>query len=213
MTKVQIPILLRGTDLSLTRGGRQLFSGLTVDLLFQGILLVTGPNGIGKSSLLQVMAGLLQPDTGTIGWPISTAEVLGLHYLGLDAGVKTRLTVAENLEFWRRVNGPTGLSVEAALERVGLGDLGGLDAGHLSAGQTRRLALARLLVTHRRVWLLDEPTTALDSEGKQLVGQLMVEHAMFSGGSVMAATHEPIPEAAGAVLTKLDLGAPAARAA
>ncbi len=206
MTKVQEPILLRATDLSLSRGGRQLFSGLTVELLFQGILLVTGPNGIGKSSLLQVMADVLRPDTGTIKWLLKDPDAPRLHYLGHNAGVKTRLTVAENLAFWRQVNGPTGLAVDAALERVGLGALAAVDAGHLSAGQTRRLALARLLVSHRPVWLLDEPTSALDAAGHRLVGQLMVEHAM-SGGSVMAATHDPIPEAAGAVLTKLELGA------
>lgn len=102
-----------------------------------------------------------------------------------------RLTVLENLQFWRQVNGPTGLVSIAALEQVGLGELAGLDAGYLSAGQARRLALARLLVTLRPIWLLDEPTAALDTEGHALVTRLIDGH-LDAGGIAIAATHDPI---------------------
>jgi heme exporter protein A len=143
--------LLTAENLTLVRGGRQLFAGVSLSLVAGQFLLLRGPNGAGKSSLLLTLAGLLRPAHGTIG----PQEHEPLHILAHSSAVKSRLTLAENLAFWRRVNGPTGLSIEAALERVGLGGLGAIDAGHLSAGQTRRLALARLLVTDRRIWLLD----------------------------------------------------------
>jgi heme exporter protein A len=105
--------------------------------------------------------------------------------------VKTRLTLLENLRFWRDVNGETGIGAEAALEEVGLGAIGALDAGYLSAGQTRRLALARLLVTDRKVWLLDEPLAALDAEGALLAVRLIARR-LETGGAVIAATHDDI---------------------
>ena len=120
--------------------------------------------------------------------------------------MKTRLTASENLDFWREVNGPTGIGVTEALERVGLGGLAAIEAGHLSAGQTRRLSLARLLVSRRPVWLLDEPTSSLDTSGHELVGQLMREHAA-SGGTVMVATHDEIPGIGPARITTLELTA------
>ena len=116
--------------------------------------------------------------------------------------MKSRLTLLENLSFWRAVNGPSGIAPQAALDRVGLGDLGALDAGYLSAGQTKRLALARLLVTDRRLWLLDEPLAALDAEGDTLVARLIADR-VAAGGAVIAATHDDL---AGATQT-LTLGA------
>src|SRR5690606_39050473 len=127
-----------------------------------------GPNGAGKTSLLLTLFGAIRPAAGTIvtrGADRDARPATGMHFIGHRPAVKSRLTVAENLDFWARLNGKSGEPVPLALERVGLGGLGAVDAGHLSAGQTRRLALARLLVSNRPIWLLDEPTAALDDEG------------------------------------------------
>jgi len=202
IVKTNPPMLIQVTTLELYRGGRLLFTDLSFYLWRQGILLVKGPNGAGKSSLLQVLAGILRPDAGRVGWYLDDPEAPRLHYLGHAPGVKSRLTAAENLTFWREVNGPTGIAVGDALEQVGLGGLADIEAGHLSAGQTRRLALARLLVSKRPVWLLDEPTSSLDAAGHQLVGRMMRDHAA-SGGTVMAATHDDIPDMAAAHILEL----------
>jgi heme exporter protein A len=182
--------LLTVTDLALSRGERQLFSGLGFALGAGELLLIRGPNGAGKSSLLLTLAGILRPDRGTIQW--SGGDEAGpLHLLGHLSGIKPRLTLSENLVFWREVNGPTGLHAEAALAAAGLGGLGAIEAGHLSAGQTRRLALARLLVTERTIWLLDEPTASLDAAGDALVGRMIGDH-LRRGGAVIAATHSDL---------------------
>jgi len=181
--------LLSVENLALSRGGRALFAGLGFSLGPGGLLLLRGPNGAGKSSLLLALLGVLRPEAGTIDW--HAEERPKLHYVGHQAGVKTRLTLLENLRFWRNVNGETGIGAEAALEAVGLGAIGALDAGYLSAGQTRRLALARLLVTDRKVWLLDEPLAALDTEGALLAVRLIARR-LETGGAVIAATHDDI---------------------
>jgi len=181
--------LLSVENLALSRGGRALFAGLGFSLGPGGLLLLRGPNGAGKSSLLLALLGVLRPEAGTIDW--HAEEPPKLHYVGHQAGVKTRLTLLENLRFWRDVNGETGIGAEAALEEVGLGAIGALDAGYLSAGQTRRLALARLLVTDRKVWLLDEPLAALDTEGALLAVRLIARR-LETGGAVIAATHDDI---------------------
>ena len=181
--------LLSVENLALSRGGRALFAGLGFSLGPGGLLLLRGPNGAGKSSLLLALLGVLRPEAGTIDW--HAEEPPKLHYVGHQAGVKTRLTLLENLRFWRNVNGKTGIGAEAALEAVGLGAIGALDAGYLSAGQTRRLALARLLVTDRKVWLLDEPLAALDAEGALLAVRLIARR-LETGGAVIAATHDDI---------------------
>lgn len=193
--------LLTVRDLALSRGGRRLFENLAFTVRSGSLLLLRGPNGAGKSSLLLALAGVLRPDAGSLDWG---GEPPPLHLLAHAAGVKSRLTLSENLDFWQRVNGGTGIAPAAALDRVGLGGLGHLDAGYLSAGQTRRLALARLLVTDRKLWLLDEPTAALDTAGDTLVAAL-VAGRLASGGAVIAATHDEI---AGATQT-LTLGVPA----
>jgi len=192
--------LLTVENLALSRGGRQLFEGIGFTLLPGTLLLLRGPNGAGKSSLLLALAGILRPQAGRIDW--HSDEPPKLHLVGHQPGVKSRLTLLENLAFWRSVNGPTGVAPEAALETVGLGGIGALDAGYLSAGQNKRLALARLLVTDRKIWLLDEPAASLDAEGDVLVAQLIAAR-LASGGTVIAATHDDL---AGATQT-LHLGA------
>lgn len=194
--------LLTVENLALSRGGRQLFAAIAFELSPSGLLLLRGPNGAGKSSLLLTLAGILRPDSGKVDWHADDQPPL--HILAHLPGVKTRLTLAENLQFWRQVNGPSGLEPDAALETVGLGGLGELDAGYLSAGQTKRLALARLLVTDRKIWLLDEPTASLDTKGDTLVASLVAQR-LSTGGAVVAATHDDIP---GATQT-LTLGAAA----
>lgn len=186
--------LLTVEGLALSRGVRRLFSAVDFAILPGQLLLVRGPNGVGKSSLLMTLYGLLRPEAGRIVWP--TEEPPLLHLLGHALGVKSRLTLVENLTFWRAVNGPTGLAPEDALDAVGLGALGALDAGYLSAGQTKRLALARLLVSRRDLWLLDEPTASLDVAGDRLVENLIGAH-LAQGGAVIAATHDDIAGATG----------------
>jgi heme exporter protein A len=191
------PALLEVSGLTVSRGGRTLFASLDLRLAASETLLIRGPNGVGKSSLLLALAGILRPETGSIRWT-GPEEAPQIHLLAHSNGVKPRLTLSENLDFWSRLNGPGGLATAAALERVGLGTLGGIEAGHLSAGQTRRLTLARLLVSQRKIWLLDEPTAALDAAGHGLVGEMLAEHAASGGGAIVA-THDDIPltEAAG----------------
>ena len=186
--------LLTVEELALSRGERRLFDAVGFSLVPGQLLLLRGPNGAGKSSLLLTLAGLLRPEAGRLVWP--GEEPTPLHLLAHLPGVKTRLTLAENLDFWRSVNGPSGLSPEDALEGVGLGGLDALDAGYLSAGQTKRLALARLLVTDRLIWLLDEPTASLDAAGDVLVERLVAER-LRTGGAVIAATHDDIGGATG----------------
>jgi heme exporter protein A len=179
--------LLTAESLAVTRGGRLVFEAVSLTLRPGQFIALRGANGAGKSSLLLTLAGALSPEAGTIG----PAEREPLHLLAHSSAIKTRLTLAENLDFWRRINGETGLLPTAALDRVGLGGLGGIEAGHLSAGQTRRLALARLLASDRRLWLLDEPLAALDESGSALVEALIAER-LATGGGVIAASHDDI---------------------
>ena len=149
-------------NLSGERGGEAIFSGIGFDLADGRSLMVTGPNGAGKSTLLRVIAGLLPVAEGSIRldgggeeWPtVGSAS----HYLGHQNAMKTALSVAENLRFWQEFSGSPHLAVGEALEMVGLGGLGHLPFGTLSTGQRRRAAIARLLVSYRPLWLLDEPT-------------------------------------------------------
>ena len=202
------PPIVSIEGLAVRRGGRMLFENLRLTAPAGTVTLVRGPNGAGKSSLLQAMAGVLPPAAGTIAYRGREADAelaSSLHFVGHQTGVKTRLTLAENLDFWAKMFGATGgLSPEAALEAVGLGGRGGLDAGYLSAGQTRRLALARLLVAPRPVWLLDEPTAALDAEGDGMVEGLLGAHAR-GGGIAIVATHHDL--AVTAPVATITLGA------
>ncbi len=187
MTQGQVRPYLRTTALACGRGGMPLVAGLDLTVEAGRCLVLRGPNGAGKSTLLLTLAGLVAPLAGTV--EIETED--GIHLVSHRNAVKPRLTVRENLDFWAGMNGHTGTAPAAALERVGLGPISHLDAGYLSAGQTRRLALARLLVSRRPVWLLDEPTAALDAEGHALVAALIGEH-LAGDGLAVAATHDPL---------------------
>ena len=179
------------------RGGREVFAGLDFSIGSGEALLVTGRNGAGKSTLLRVIAGLVRLSGGRLTLSGGDAErSIGeqAHYLGHQDALKPSLTVAENLSFWARYLGPGKLakgSIEAALVAVGLGALPDLPAAYLSAGQRRRLSVARLLAVKRPLWLLDEPTAALDSEAQRTLAYLMREH-LSGGGLIAAATHGPI---------------------
>lgn len=189
---------LSGVGLTCIRGGRQVFAGLDVAVNAGEALAVTGRNGAGKSSLLRIVAGLLVPAAGGIALEGGDDELTvaeQAHYLGHRDALKPALTVAENLRFWRDFLGGTATDVDACLAACGLGHAAALPAAYLSAGQKRRLSMARLIAVRRPLWLLDEPTTALDVDGQALVARLMADH-LASGGLIVAATHLPLGIAA-----------------
>jgi heme exporter protein A len=177
------------------RGGEEIFSGVSFSLGAGEALTVTGPNGAGKSTLLRVLAGLLPVAAGSVtleggGEAFPDAQA-GSHMLGHGNAMKPALTVAENLRFWRGFLGHAHLEVDEALDMVGLGDIGHLPFGYLSTGQRRRIGIARLLVSWRPVWLLDEPTAGLDRASEAQFGKLMQAH-LGHGGMIVAATHLPL---------------------
>jgi heme exporter protein A len=181
-------------DLGCIRGGREVFEGVSFALEAGEALAVTGRNGAGKTTLLRLIAGLLEPARGRLelaGGAPDTSLAEQAHYMGHRDALKPALSVRENLEFWYAFLGGHNASAASALVTVGLGGLASLPAGYLSAGQRRRLALARLIAAPRPVWLLDEPTAALDSAGQQRLGELMRAH-LAGGGIIVAATHGPL---------------------
>jgi heme exporter protein A len=190
---------LKGTGLSCVRGGRRVFAEVNFTVESSKSMVLTGANGAGKSSLLRLVAGLIRPDEGTLALTGGDGELsVGeqAHYVGHLDPLKSALTVTENLAFWVCfLNGeaPPGHmgAVQQGLEAVGLGELGHLPAGYLSAGQRRRLSLARMLAVPRPIWLLDEPTTALDAASQERLGGVMRAH-LDGGGIILAATHGPL---------------------
>ncbi len=186
---------LSGTGLTCVRGGRQVFSGLDFQVGAGEALAITGRNGAGKSSLLRLIAGLLQADAGRItldGNPrtdLTLAEQI--HYLGHRDALKPSLTVHENLAFWRDFLGGEQGGLDTSLTAVGLAHTSALPASTLSAGQKRRLSMARLIAVKRPIWLLDEPTSALDADGQTMMARLLSDH-LATGGLIVAATHGPL---------------------
>ena len=180
--------------LACRRSGRPVFAGVSFALSAGEALLVTGRNGAGKSSLLRILAGLLAAEAGSARLDGGTHERTlpeEAHLLGHRDAVKAALTPVEALLFWQAMLGRPRLAPEAALERLDLGHAADLPCAVLSAGQRRRLALARLLVSERPVWLLDEPTATLDAAGQEAFAALAREH-LAGGGLVVAATHAPL---------------------
>ncbi len=186
-------------NLVLDRGGRTVVSGLSFKLANGEALLLTGPNGSGKTTLLRALAGFLPPASGAIlleGAPPERERAELVHFVGHLDGLKSHLTVAENLAFWgafldEEGGGAHGERVAAALDRFELAGLADIPAGYLSAGQKRRLALARLGVAERPIWLLDEPTVSLDTASVALLIKAIAEH-VAGGGLAAIATHTPM---------------------
>ena len=185
---------LSGRGVVCVRGGREVFSGLDFEAVAGEAVAVVGRNGSGKTSLLRLIAGLLIPAGGTIALAGGDAELTlpeQCHYLGHRDALKPALSVAENLSFWADFLGGERGDATESLATVGLDHATHLPAAFLSAGQRRRLSLARLLTVRRPVWLLDEPTTALDVAGQGMFEGLMREH-LGRGGMIIAATHAPL---------------------
>jgi heme exporter protein A len=186
-----------GRDLGCVRGDRAVFAGLDFALEPGGALVLTGPNGSGKSSLLRVLSGLLPPAAGDLRWagrPVADdpeAHRAHLHYQGHHEALKPELTAAENLGFWAGLHGGGAAAVADALERFELDGLAEEPVRLLSAGQRRRLSLARVLASPAPLWLLDEPSVGLDRRAvRRLVAEIEAHRA--AGGLVVLATHQPL---------------------
>jgi heme exporter protein A len=185
---------LSGRGVRCVRGGREVFSGLDFSAGAGELLAVTGRNGSGKTSLLRLIAGLLAPAGGSIELEGGEAELSlaeQAHYLGHRDALKPALSVRENLCFWHRFLGGELVDAGESLEAVGLDHAANLPAAYLSAGQRRRLSVARLIGVRRPIWLMDEPTAALDAAGQGLLVELMRDH-LARGGLIVAATHGPL---------------------
>jgi heme exporter protein A len=197
---------LSGRGISCVRGGREVFSGLDFEVSSGEALAVTGANGSGKTSLLRMIAGLLAMAEGSIALEGGETELIlseQAHYLGHRDALKPALSVVENLSFWRDFLGGEASDARQSLATVGLDHAVLLPAAFLSAGQRRRLSIARLLTIHRPIWLLDEPVNALDAAGASMFASMMSDH-LAQGGLIIAATHGPL----GITARELRIGGP-----
>lgn len=178
-------LLLSARGLAFERDGEALFEGINLELTAGSVVELLGPNGSGKTTLLRCLAGLIRDYRGEV---VRAAAVV---YVGHRLGLSAALSPAENLAWYGSFagRGATTEDCHAALRRVGLGQRGHVPCAQLSAGQQRRAALARLLVGGARLWLLDEPLTALDDAGRELVIELLGEHR-GAGGAALCATHQ-----------------------
>lgn len=186
--------MLSAENLSCTRDDRELFANLGFAVNPGQVLLLEGQNGSGKTSLLRIICGFREPDTGTISW--CGDEIPQHHYysdmayVGHLDGHKKELTVLENLKLSLALGQPGILTIQQALAKVQLTGYDDTLIQALSAGQKRRLSLARLLTTHNVLWILDEPFTSLDKQGINLIETLMAEHCANGGMIVMTSHHD-----------------------
>lgn len=191
-------------SLACRRSSRVIFESLSFEVRAGEALAVTGPNGAGKSTLLRVIAGLLPVLKGRVGLDPAQGDTPLpelCHYVGHRDALKPALTPMESLAFWRTMLGGEAAAPDDALAAVGLSHAADLPSAYLSAGQRRRLAFARLLVSRRPVWLLDEPQSALDAASRDRLAGIMADH-LKGGGIILAATHDPL----GVPVRTLDLG-------
>ena len=183
-----------GDRLDCIRGERRVLTDINFKMSDGEVLVLTGKNGTGKSTLLRLMSGLLRPQAGKLFWDgESIDEDPSVHnsrmtYVGHAEAVKPTLSVIENVEFWRSVRETSGCSAQDALEAVGIGHLANIPARYLSAGQKRRVALTRALTSGAKLWLLDEPTTALDVDASASFGASIEKHRK-AGGMAVISTH------------------------
>jgi heme exporter protein A len=203
-------------DIACRRGERLVFAGLSFRLPAGGAVVLTGSNGSGKTSLLRIVAGLLAPAAGRLAWgeqPVSlelAAHRARLHYIGHRDAIKSALTPREMLSFWAALRGFSGSRSAAAIDRAlvafALDRTADWPSRWLSAGQRRRLALARLLAAPAPLWLLDEPLSTLDDDGRARLEQMIAEHRA-AGGRLLLSTHAPFA-LAGAQTLVLDAFSP-----
>jgi heme exporter protein A len=183
---------LAAHGISCQRGGRLLFEGLSFALEPGESLLVSGPNGAGKTSLLRLIAGLLPLQAGRIEGGDASVPLPELcHYVGHLNGIKSALTLGENVRFWVDFLGGDDAELDSAYRRFGLEELRDLPAGILSAGQKRKLALLRLFAAPRPIWLLDEPSVSLDAASAKVLDTAIAQH-LAEGGIAVVASHTPL---------------------
>ncbi len=188
---------MQGQDLSCIRQDRVLFAQLSLQLHRGQLLQIQGKNGAGKSSLLRILAGLAQPDDGLLYYkakPLAhslPAYCGNLCYIGHQSGIHEQLTALENLGFWRAASGLNPADDWALLAQLGLAGLEDVPCRMLSAGQQRRVSLARLWLTPAVIWILDEPFTALDQAAIGLLQQHMLDH-LNNGGAIILTTHQSL---------------------
>jgi heme exporter protein A len=204
------------TGLGVERGGRRLFDGLELELAPGEAIALTGANGAGKTSLLRAIVGLLRPAAGEIRFEGENgaaldpeeARALGLHFMACQDGLKPGRTAREELDFWAGWMGGDAAALADAVKAFSLSPLLDLEVRKLSAGQRRRLGLARLSAAPRALWLLDEPMAPLDAAMRARFGAVMQAH-LDKGGMILAAVHDPLPVEAREVAIGRRAGAPA----
>ena len=199
MGRYRREISLKAQDAGCDRAGAPIVRGVDLALAPGEAVQLFGPNGSGKTSLLALFAGHIRPAEGTLRWRCAGEETGpspfggSVFFLGHEASVKSALTAEENLLFWASLYGLQGAEarrrVREALAHLNISPLRAVRAGRLSAGQRRRIDLARALLAEREVWLLDEPVAALDSDGDRIVGGVIARH-LERGGLAVIATHD-----------------------
>jgi len=189
--------LLQTRDLSCVKGDRVLFEGMNLSLTPGQILLVEGKNGSGKTSLLRILTGLSLPESGDVLWQGKPISEVGadyyeqVNYVGHHDGIKRDLTCLENLRLVQAMGKPLPIALDDALDKVNLYRYGDNYVATLSAGQKRRLALARLVVTEATLWIMDEPFTSLDKASMAMF-QKMFEQHLVNGGVIVLTSHHDI---------------------